>query len=503
MAFEWNSLIVQVDELIRGGQINEARRVLMAIVPKEVPRPHVAPLARLARRTRLNYLTLRILKPVVQREGLLELSSSEEELALFAGALIRVGGRKQGVEVLSKLDSEKNPEILMFQVDAYFSEWNYLVANPLLRRYIQSDGISDYQRLVGNLNLAASFVFENRIDQAQDLLSQLRAECRLKGHKLLYANSLELSAQVSLSRGKFSEANSRLELAAEISQKGAGSYSFFLAKWRAISDLMQNPTDRGRTFQVEQLKIEATNLNDWESLRQLDFFRAIATRDEQLYLHLMAGTPYRNYRDVLTRRFIEPPKLPSNYTVKLEGPSRGAPQSINKLKVYEGKFQNHNLPKGGLPHRLLVLLSQDFYRPLPVGEAFSSLYEEEYFDPESSPNRVQNAANRLSGWFKEHNVPIVIKSDHRMFKIVPLADILLEVGLHRSDLNRTNHRIEKLEKEVNREWFTVSQAMELLGTGQRTTQRLLREISNRLRAAGKGRNRRYQFIGPQQLQYRK
>lgn len=503
MAFSWDILVVQVDELIRVGQINEARRVLMSVVPKEVPRSYMAPIARLARRTRLNYLTLRILKSVVQPEGLLEVSPTEEELALFAGALIRVGGRNQGMKILSKLDWEANPEILMFQVDADFSEWNYLSAIPLLRRYIHSDGITDYQKLVGNLNLAASFVFEDKIDQAQDLLSQIRAECKLRGHKLLYANSLELSAQVSLSQEKFSEANRRLELAAQISQKGSGSYSFFLAKWRAISELLQNPTDENQISKIKQLKIEATNLNDWESLRQLDFFCAIATRDEQLYLHLMAGTPYRNYRDVLSRRFIDPPQLPSSYTMSLDGPMRESVRSIYKLNAQAGRFLNHNLPEGGLPHRLLMLMTKDFYRPLPVGEAFSLLYEEEYFDPESSPNRIQNIVNRLSDWFKQYDVPLAIRSNHRMLKFAPLSDIQLEVVVHQSDLNRTDLRIEKLEKAVKRGWFNISQATELLGVGQRTSQRLLKEISNRLKVVGKGRNRRYQFIGPQQLQYRK
>lgn len=504
----WAEIIIQVDELIRLGKINSARRILNQIIPKDIPRKEMASFARLARRTRMNYFALRILKPVIKVDNLFSSSASEEELSLYAGSLIRIGGRKQGLDILKKLDWKKNPEILMFQVDAYFSEWNYKDAIPLLKKYIRSLNISDYQRLVGRLNLAAAYVFEGLVGLAEDLLSVVRAECKFKGYQLLYANSLELSAQVLLSKKKFAEALTYLELASKILKEEINSYGFFLKKWSAITELLKNPTDKNHQKQISLLKDEARRELDWESLRQIEFYQALATRDEHLYFKLMLGTPYANYRNVLKRKFNRPPELPAEFRFRLGGDSEQTVDSnsetIPVLYVNAGKGSNISIRGGSLLHRFLMILTRDFYRPIQVGEAFSLLYPNEYFDPESSPGRVRNLIKRLVNWFIENNVQLTIHVEKQTIILKSKGLVDLVTSRQKEELNINKFRILTLNKKTRSDWFTTTQAASLLGISQRSVQRLLSECNKTdLQSVGRGQGRRYRFTVPLRRLYYK
>lgn len=501
MNLDWELLIKNVDELIKQGQVNEARRVLWAVSPKDIPRKYIVPVARLTRRTRMNYFTLRVLKPVIKTDHLFSGYSTEEELALFAGALVRVGARNQGIKILSELEAHRNPDVLMFQVDAYFSEWNYKAAIPLLKKYLEFEQLSDYQILVGKLNLAASLVFEGLNGQAQDLLAVLRAEFKSKNYRLLYANSLELSAQVSLAQKKFSLASNQLELASKILKNESSSYGFFLMKWKTISDLIQFPNNKNVIEKIRLLKEESKKINDWESLRQIDFFNSISAQNEKLFLHLMIGTPYVNYRSILRKKYGSEVELPKSYQFQITDKER-LPLSdeiaftINKahsLNIRDGKTDKCSLSYGQLPHRLLMLLTKDFYRPLSVGEAFSLLYANEYFDPISSPERIRNLVSRINVWFKKSKIPLFVQSEFQMLHLVSKSQMILEVATENTVLNKNNLLLAKLYQQVQKNWFTSSALAIALNISQRSSQRLIHANSNLFETQGTGQNQRYRY----------
>jgi hypothetical protein len=59
-------------------------------------------------------------------------------------------------------------------------------------------------------------------------------------------------------------------------------------------------------------------------------------------------------------------------------------------------------------HRLMFLLCRDFYQPLSVVGAFSKLFPDEYFNPNTSPNRVHQFIRRLSNYFRKQGVAFKI-----------------------------------------------------------------------------------------------
>lgn len=502
MVDKWTDLATQVDTMIRQSKVAAARALLVQIIPREIPRSMVALMARLTRRTRMNYLTLRILKPIIQAEALFSTPATEEELALYAGALIRVGGRKQGLKILAELNSDKNPEIFLFQMDAYFSEWNYLKAIPLLKKYLKSPLINNYQKLIGQLNLAAAYVFEGRLGPALDLLVNIRADCKFKGYHLLYANSLELSAQISLAQKKFQQAHCELELASTILGNEKGIYQFFLKKWIAIGNFMENPLDPNGIKNFDALRFEAQEMQDWEGVRQIDFYQALITDDSQLYLRWMASTPYKNYRKILRQKFKNPPALPLEFRIRRGGL---IDENVPSLNITSACFANSQLRTGGLVHRLLILLSHDFYRPLPLGEVFSRLYEDEYFDSETSPDRVRSVAKRLSAWFIEQKIPLSIQTNRQSLSLCALGPIDLVISNHDEEISRGSCRLDTLRNKIKSKWFSVAEATLTLGLSLRSTQRVLTLSIEQgdLKFQGKGRARRYRFMASLQHQYHK
>lgn len=492
MSEKWTELVAQFDTMIRLGQADAVRTELTKIIPKEIPRPFVVAIARLTRRVRLNDFTLRILKPIIQAEAVLDLPASEVELALYAGALIRIGGRKQGLEILSKLNSEKNPEVLLFQMDALFSEWNYAQAIPLIEKYLTSVGISDYQKLVGRLNLAAAYVFENSLDLAQELLGKIQEDCQLNGHHLLYANSLEISAQISLLRRNFQKAHQELDLASQALKDEASSYRFFIRKWNATSEFMQKPQDPESIQNFNNLRAESKEMKDWESIRQMDFQQALMTGNQELYLYAMAGTPYTNYRNAWQKKFANPPPLPAEFQMCPGGSTKnGSPT----LHVPSGRFGNVQLEPGSLAHRLLIFISMDYYRPLLVGEAFSRLYEDEYFDSETSPDRVRSVVKSLSQWFVEQKIPLAVQSDRQALFLCSEGPIDLVTSTTITEISRDSYRLNELKAKVDLNWFSAKEAAAILEISSRSAQRMLTISVEQgdLQAQGNARSRRYSF----------
>lgn len=498
MIDNWDNYISDIDKLIKLGRMAEVRRSLRSLSPKGIPRNWAAIVARLARRARLNYLVLRILGPLMESKFILDAPATDEEIALYGGSLIRVGARRQGLQLLLHLDDQKNPEIIMYKVDAFFSEWNYKQAIPLLKRYLKHESITDYQKLVGRLNLAAAFAFEGQNGYARDLLSHIRADSQFKGHRLLYANALEISAQISLAEKKFDQANSELLLAFGSMQEQEGIYPYFVQKWQALSNFLQNPESKENLLQLITLKEKAKEMKEWESIRQIDFFQALAKADKKLYLHLMVGTPYLNYRRVLEKKFIGPTLVPKQYLLKLNS-SETFP--ANTLDVDQGMFLKSKISARSLTHRLLILLFRDFYRPLPVGEAFSLLYPAEYFNPETSPEKVRDLTRRLLRWFIEQKIPLTIRIDKKAIVIYPLGPIhILLSTRNRQDaiLNSqaSGWGLRELKENFRFQWFSSNEAASFLKVSKRTALRNLKKISlaKEMQTRGSGREKKYRLV---------
>lgn len=154
----------EIDAAIRQGLIRQAASRIQELWKgaQSLSRLERLELARLARRAYLPGVAILLLRPWVRPSSAraMETEARPEETLEFASALIAVGARTEGVELLKSVDASRFPERDLFASFALFSSWDYASALPLLRRYTRHKGLSDYARLVGRANLAAALVHE-------------------------------------------------------------------------------------------------------------------------------------------------------------------------------------------------------------------------------------------------------------------------------------------------------------------------------------------------------
>ena len=148
--------IEKINELIVSGHGAEARRLLRSLVEKKVPRAERLSLATLARRSNLHGVALRPLNPVVRPTGKRRRSLTDKEKAEYAASLSYIGAAPEALAILRTVNADGVPESLLYQAFAHFSQWDYAAPIPLLRKYLQSSLITDYQRLIGKVNLLAA-----------------------------------------------------------------------------------------------------------------------------------------------------------------------------------------------------------------------------------------------------------------------------------------------------------------------------------------------------------
>ena len=144
------------------------------------------------------------------------------------------------------------------------------------------------------------------------------------------------------------------------------------------------------------------NRGDSETQRECDLHRAVITQDQELFSHVYAGTPLPSYRARMLRFFP-----------KASGVGPVASWSTPTEKHFNLNFGRDvqsgiEVKAGPSTHRLIWELCCDFYRQLPVGSLFHLLFPNEYYDPDTSRDRVQAIIYRARGWLMEHDIPMAV-----------------------------------------------------------------------------------------------
>lgn len=113
--------------------------------------------------------------------------------------------------------------------------------------------------------------------------------------------------------------------------------------------------------------------------------------------------------------------------------------------------------------RLLQALTKDFYRPLPLGSLFSTLYPDEKFNPETSPNRVYQVVKRLRRWFNSQNIPLEIEMQNDFFKLHALKPYTLRISFQSFKATQNDALLESLQRHFDKNRFTLTELKEACG----------------------------------------
>lgn len=160
----------------------------------------------------------------------------------------------------------------------------------------------------------------------------------------------------------------------------------------------------------------------------------------------------------------------------------------------EGKSES--LLQQPLVHRLLCILCSDFVRPLSMGTLISELYPDEYFNPNSSPQKLGQTLSRLRQWLHDHSIPLEILVKNESYKLIATTPYTIRVERHRKLHNKNELLFEKIFNAFETKPFAVKDVVEQFGFSIRSAQRLLAWGFKRRKITqiAKGASSKYRFL---------
>jgi tetratricopeptide (TPR) repeat protein len=457
----WQRVRETCEELIRGGQIQAATAQLSRINKAKIPRSLRLAFANLCRRARLNSTGLKILWPAVQQKN-----ATAPELAEYAVLLQRVGGTAEAIRILKSTPVDKCAEVSLYQGFIHISEWQYPEARPCLQRYLQ---ISEdpYQRLIAKTNLASVTIGLEQFQESEELLLEILSEARKKGLGRLIGNCHEMLAQVRLFSGDLAEARTQLDHASSVFQENGTWDLYLIRKWKAILQTFDN----GSNEDLQQMRTEAQQRTDSETIRELDLFLLKFNYNSDLYSRLTIGTPFPFYRERI-RRIAGLEGLPQHHLLG------GEATSI--LDIRTGLLNGELvLNPGKKVHQVLDALTRDLYRPLRVGGLFAILFQNENYDINSSPLRVHQAVRQTRMFLKKHSIPAEIHTEDGLYSLSVGPGFAISLPLEREAVEGMSAQWARLvEGSQNVERVSRTEVMSILGLSESSAQRLIRWAVN-------------------------
>lgn len=468
-----SGLLARVDELIKQGNGAQAREDLHKLKSEEIPREDALTLAALSRRAFEPQIGIKVLNPIVRPTRKAPATATEEEKAEYAACLARFGAPEEGLDILKEIDSEKHPQVLLFQSLALATQWHYEMSIPLLQRYIEKPVINDYQKTVAKVNLAAAYVYERRHAEAHSLLEAIADETRRQDFSLLNGNILHLLAINYVFQRKWEEAEKCLSDEEEVLRKANRHDKVLLGKWRAILDLMKQGPNPATLSAIRSVREEAKTLKNWETIRDCDRFEASATGDEGLLFHLYFGTPFEGFRKWLLLGFGRAVEIPSEYLWRL-GKGGKHCQTLDLTSPLSPKGAK-KLEPGELLYRLLVALSSDFYSPVRLATLHFRLYPKEFYNPETSPIRVHQTLTRFRSWCADGKIPFIVGEEAGFYRLDASQALGIRIGRKRIVAGKREGLLVKIHSRWKDEPFSMEEVAQFLEISKRSVARVLDE----------------------------
>lgn len=490
----WSEILEKIESLVIQGQHGEAKQFFEGVNLKQIPKVQLAPFAELACRMSEPIMALKLLNDVVCPENRFALSATDKEKFIYATALANLGAVHEAIEMFSTIDHRNEPEVLLRKAMAYFRDWNYTAAVPLLEDYLKQSNLAPYRQLIGKVNLAAAFVIENRFDEAQQLLNKIKQVCEENSYLLLLGNTFELQGQIQFFQKDFDQAELLLDQSMRILKNQGGEFFLFAEKWKLINRLFQNNNEKNLNALV-QFRFKAKSLNEFETVRDCDLFESVLTQNGDLFRKVIMGTPSEHYRRRARQLFGKIMTAQGNFTLELgsEQPTENH-FSFNPYEVQNNQQGLYTKPQ------LLALfeaLMVDFYKPSYIGLLFQRIYKNEKFSAYTSPQRVLSLMKRLNQWFAEKKVPLQVKFKKSEFQIIAIDSACVRIFLQRTKpLSKEQGQLFSLKQHFKDRTFSAMAVSEKMDISKSSAQNLiLQAIENGyIKKMGTGRSTTYSII---------
>jgi hypothetical protein len=187
-------------------------------------------------------------------------------------------------------------------------------------------------------------------------------------------------------------------------------HQLILRKWIAIVGLLKHGPDEETLKNVAAVREEARSSGHGNTARDCDYFRALVTRDRQLFLKVYFGTPYPSFRRKMLAKFRGDTTIPETFDWTGETADGGASVgTLLDLVETHHEPPRESLGQGTIVRLLLTVLSSNFYDFFSTAALHSRLYPESFYNPDTSPARVYNTVKRVRRWLTDNAIPLAIE----------------------------------------------------------------------------------------------
>lgn len=485
MSDNQDQFLSDLDLLIKNGQSAEAWDRFKKIKISEIRPNLLKDFSTIARRLQKPLLGLKILRTPIRDHIQQKQKASDEDVIAYCHSLIKLGLFNETKRWLSEISADKYPEVYDLQARAEYGQWNHAAAAPLFKRYLDSIDPDSYLYLVGSLNLSASYLSSGRPASARKWLNQAIEKSVATDKKVILGNCYELMGQVCMDQGKYSESRRYLKRGAKVLGRNMGIWSFYLEKWDFVGQCLKNGYSKELVAEGRRLLKVAKFQGYWEDVREIERHLATIENDEARLLRIYFGTPFASYKRRVIKNYSGKLVIPRELEVTLFGESCSA-------RVFDAHQALKDHP---VLEKLFFILTRDFYRPLPVGYVFDSLYSDTWFDPLHSSDRLYDAVKRLRGCLEQEKRGSVHWQSGGI-QLIGQRPLKIIVRDQESFADPADRCLKAVRRTFRGSWFTRGQICRELQVSASTALRLIQKgfENYKMEKTGMGRSVRYRFL---------
>lgn len=488
-SINWPSYLAEVEQSIIKGQHQKSRELLKKYSPLFGPREFATQLAEFALRVHMPLFALKKLHKYVRPENDLAIVATDLEKTIYASALYHLGAVEDAQIILKNIDRQKNPEAHFHLARSYMHMWDYASAATHLRTYLQQGNFDDYRKLCTRVNLAAALISVSRLEEAEIELIEVLEVCESCQHVLLAGNCYELLGQVYFFKKQHEKSLIFLNLAESKLKNQTGWYLLFVHKWILLNEIAMGQNHVALNTKLILLVQQAAKLEQWNTIRDLDYFVAVFSANAYLKTKVVFGS---------NKHFI---KLRSHF-YNVAGATKlkqflWVPYPVNEKQILNGPsadfiFDIKDFKCNSLISKTFYALVSDLYEPSKLGEIFAQVYRGEVFNPYTSPGRVLKLLKRLDSWFIQKSIPLRVYFKKSAFEIRSSRNCTVVIRKNQSDqpAQAEFHSLKELLKD-NR--MNVKMICQKLQSSESTVLRLVnRALAHGIIAReGTGKSTRY------------
>lgn len=495
------SQIEMWNQQIRSGQDLLVSDEIAALPHSKIPIELLASFANLSWRVHRPHLGLKAVRQILEVDEELKTKSHPDIYAEYAGCLLEVGARAEAKLILSSL-LEDYPRAQFYLAWLCIKEWDYQAATKYFQEYLQRGIKDEYHRLVVQVNLASSLVTNENFDGAHKVLKEVKPKLR-GDFALLLGNCYEIESQIYFDHQDYEVALVLLEKSSQLLSKSKGAGWLFCKKWQHINqeflNLRKNGLHKDGLQKWDELRLQAIEMKDWETLRELDLFQGLVRSDHRLINRAYFGTPHLKYRERVNNLISRyQPDLPLDKTYLLKGSLR-APD-VPTVQLDRILSDDGDEDSGFLVLRCLYVLALDFYANQRPGHLFAELYPRTYYSPNTSPRRVFQIINRTRKLIEQVLPGSIIEFEDGGYKLKlsENSSLLIPIKcLTDNFIDRNDKHLKQLASYFRDAEFTAIQLSEKMNWSRRTANRNIRQLidEGKVVSIGKGSKTRFRIAG--------